>query len=225
MPGETFSITCIAAAPGRGRSGAGVSRRSPIPTCRSAAALAAIGERCSRWKQGGPLDCRNVPEATGSFGVLHLASAMARLHLGGDHRGRDAPACPGQFTADGVGRVTEAVADRHGAVFRVLRVDGHGDERLLEDDGDGVVEVNDRAARSATEAGFGRYAPSEALPRQEGPEGNGIYAGASGTTTWTAVGTRVRGLAVLRRAASTHNCLTSSLPFRPPWFCRGRWRG
>jgi len=48
--------------------------------------------------------------------------------------------------------VIEAVADRHGAVFRVLGVDGYGDERLLEDDGDGAVEVDDRAARSATEA-------------------------------------------------------------------------
>ena len=150
---------------------------------------------------------------------------MARLHLGGDDRGRAAPACPGHFTADGEGRVSEAVADRNIAVFRVLDVDGYGDECLLEDDGDGAVEVDDRAARGATEAGFGRYAPSEALPRKEGPECDGIYAGASGTTARTAVGVRVRSLAILRRAASTHNCFTSSLSSRPAKCCRGRWRG
>lgn len=150
---------------------------------------------------------------------------MTRLHLGGDDGGRAAPACPGHFTADGVGRVIEAVAYRHGAVFRVLGVHGYGDERLLEDDRDGAVEVDDRAARSATEARFGRYAPSEALPRQERSECDGVNSGASGTTAWTAVGVRVRSLAILRRAASTHNCFTSSLSSRPAKCCRGRWRG
>ncbi|GEM_PF-6184010 len=207
-----------------GRFRAGARRRAPIPTCGSAAAPAAISERRSSWKHGGPLDRKDVPKAAGSFGVLYLASAMARLHLGGDDRGRAAPACPGHFTADGEGRVSEAVADRNIAVFRVLDVDGYGDECLLEDDGDGAVEVDDRAARGATEAGFGRYAPSEALPRKEGPECDGIYAGASGTTARTAVGVRVRGMAVLRRAASAHKRLSSSVPFGPPWSCRGRWR-
>lgn len=105
--------------------------------------------------------------------------------------------------------MAEAVADRDGAVLGVLGVDGHRDESLLEDDGDGVIEVDGRAPQRAAEARRGGYAPPQPFAREKGFKGDGIHAGASGPAARTAVGVRVRSPAVLRRAAVTHTGLTS----------------
>lgn len=141
---------------------------------------------------------------------------MTRLHLGGDGLGRAAAARPGKLTTNGLGRMAEAVADRYGAVFRMLGMDGHGDVRFLEDNGNGAVEVDDGTLRCAAEARRGRYTPFQPFAREEGFEGDGIHAGARCAAAWAAVGARIRNPAALRRAAVAHAGLTSSLRFRAP---------